>query len=44
MDNYLISGGDDFLIIIYDLEMRTVVKVLKEHEDNINDLCYLNKL
>lgn len=42
--NLLLSGGDDFNVIVWDLISRTQLRSLKHHTGNVMDVCFINKM
>lgn len=40
----LLSGGDDYQIIIWDLSSKSILRKLKQHENNVVDVSFMNKL
>jgi coatomer subunit beta' len=42
--NLLISGGDDFLVIVWDLGTRSILAKLKNHNENVTAVSFMQKL
>ena len=40
----LISGGDDFKVIIWDISSKSIIRSLKHHEGNVIDVLFFNKI
>ena len=40
----LISGGDDYEVIVWDLSSKAILRRLKHHENNVIDLIFMEKL
>ena len=37
----LLSGGDDNMVIVWDVNTRFIITKLKNHEENVIDVCFL---
>lgn len=42
--SHLASGGDDFVVIIWDLSTRTILQKIEKHEGNVVDLVFMTSL
>ena len=42
ISKFLITGGDDSLVKVWDYEEGTLLKVLEGHKDNISDVLYVD--
>jgi len=40
----LISGGDDYEVIVWDLSSKGILRRLKHHENNVIDVVFMDKL
>lgn len=40
----LISGGDDYEVIVWDLSSKAILRRLKHHENNVIDVVFMDKL
>ena len=40
----LISGGDDFAVLVWDLSSRTILQRIEKHEGNVIDVRFLDSL
>ncbi len=40
----MLSGGDDFMVIVWDLSSKTILQKLVHHEGNVTGVAFLSTL
>ena len=40
----LLSGGDDYMVFVWDLSSRSIMAKLRNHEANVIDVAFMEKL
>lgn len=43
-EQYLISGGDDFLVILWDLTTKNILKKFEQHKENVTDVIFFKQI
>ncbi len=41
---FLLSGGDDFLVILWDLQTKQLIKKFNFHKENVSDVIFFSSI